>query len=182
MKTDINIILLGDPLLRLVSKPILENEFGTSDLKKLSEILFHMMSTKNGLGLAAPQLGISKRAVVFGMDCHPIKKHITSIPYTVLFNPSFEPITDAMEEDYEGCLSVGDLRGKVLRYKTIHYTGYDVEGTLIEREASNLHARVVQHEVDHLDGVIFIDKIQDYQTMGFHKELLNSGAYLKSSN
>ena len=175
MTKDYDVVLLGNPSLRLVSKPILEEEFGSSDLNQLSELLFHIMKLKNGLGLAAPQIGINKRALVFGMDNHPAQVHRPSIPYTVLFNPSFERLSNMMEDEYEGCLSVGDLRGKVSRYKDIVYLGYDVEGNLIEREVSSLHARVFQHEIDHLDGIIFLDKVTDHQSLGFHNELINNG-------
>ena len=176
MNTENEVILLGNPLLRMISKPILDEEFGTSDLNQLSELLFNVMKIKNGLGLAAPQLGINKRAIVFGMDTHPVKKNLPSIPYTILFNPTFEPASDAMQEEYEGCLSVGDLRGKVPRYTHILYRGYDVAGNLIERDVSDLHARAVQHEIDHLDGIIFIDKVKNYQSLGFHNELIKNGA------
>ncbi|EHL30531.1 peptide deformylase [Legionella drancourtii] len=176
MKRDFcDVVLLGNPTLRMVSKPIDDEEFGTLDLNQLSERLFHMMKIKNGLGLAAPQIGINKRAIVFGMDNHPVKKHLPPIPYTILFNPIFESTSDFIEEEYEGCLSVGDLRGKVPRHKNIIYRGYDVDGNLIEREASDLHARVVQHETDHLNGIIFLDKVTNHQSLGFHNELIKSG-------
>ena len=110
------------------------------------------------------------------MKQHPIYTELAPIPFTALFNPSFEPLSDVIEEGYEGCLSVGQLRGKVPRYKTIGYRGYDANGNLIEREVSDLHARVVQHEFDHLDGVIFLDKVTDHSSLGFHEELIRSGA------
>lgn len=177
LTTNNEIISLGNPLLRVVAKPFLENEFGTTEIKNLSSHLFSMLSQENGLGLAAPQIGISKRAIVFGLDKHPTKANILPIPYTALFNPHFEPLSDIVEDDYEGCLSVGSLRGVVSRYKSIYYRGYDVDGMLIEREASGLHARVVQHEIDHLDGIIFLDKIQNYSTVGFHTELVKAGVF-----
>ena len=171
------VIKLGNTLLRLVSEPISESEYGTEKLRLLSDELFRMMKLENGLGLAAPQVGINKRIVVFGMEQHPVHTALKSIPFTVLCNPSFEAVTDEIYEDYEGCLSVGALRGKVSRYKTIYYKGFDVEGRLIEREASDLHARVVQHETDHLDGVIFLDKVTNYNSLGFHDELVSNGAF-----
>ena len=134
-----------------------------------------MLEAENGLGLAAPQIGISKRALVFGMDKHPVHTQIPAIPFTILFNPSYEPISEECAEEYEGCLSVGTLRGKVSRYRHIRYRGYDVNGQLIEREVSDLHARVLQHEYDHLEGVIFLDKVTDMNSLGFHDELLRSG-------
>lgn len=174
------VIQLGNPVLRMVSEPIQANLFGTEELKKMEVLLFEILKQENGLGLAAPQIGINKRALVFGMEQHPVHKHIPAVPYTILFNPSFEPTSDIIEEQYEGCLSVGSLRGKVPRYKYIGYRGYDVEGNLIEREVSDLHARVLQHEFDHLEGVLFLDRITDHSSLGFHEELIRSGAF--SSN
>ncbi|RUR14023.1 peptide deformylase [Legionella septentrionalis] len=169
------IILLGNSLLRQKSEAISKEEFGTPELKQLEQELFEMMQAENGLGLAAPQIGISKRAIVFGMEKHPVHTHLPAIPFTVLFNPSYEPMSDECVEDYEGCLSVGTLRGKVSRFKHIRYRGYDVNGQLIEREVSDLHARVLQHEYDHLDGVIFLDKVTNVNSLGFHDELVRTG-------
>jgi peptide deformylase len=169
------IVRLGNPSLRQPSDPILDEEFGTPELKQLEATLFDMMQAENGLGLAAPQIGINKRAIVFGMEQHPVHTHLPSIPMTVLFNPSYEPLSDECVEDYEGCLSVGMLRGKVSRFKSIRYRGYDADGVLIEREVSDLHARVLQHESDHLDGVIFLDKVTDVNSLGFHDELIRFG-------
>ncbi|MCX7118213.1 MAG: peptide deformylase [Legionellales bacterium] len=169
------VIQLGNPLLRLVSEPIADEEFGSAFLKSLEKTLFEVLELESGLGLAAPQIGLNKRALVFGMTDHPIHTHLPSIPFTVLFNPSFVPTSDTMIEDYEGCLSVGRLRGKVPRYQSIHYRGFDAEGHLIEREASDLHARVLQHELDHLNGIIFLDKITNHGSLGFHDELVRSG-------
>lgn len=169
------IILLGNPLLRQKAETIREEEFGSEELKQLEKTLFEMMKAENGLGLAAPQIGISRRALVFGMEKNPVHTHFPEIPFTILFNPSYEPISEECVEDYEGCLSVGTLRGKVSRYKHIRYRGYDVNGQLIEREVSDLHARVLQHEYDHLEGVIFLDKVTDLNSLGFHDELVRSG-------
>ena len=169
------IIFLGNPLLRQIAEPIADDAFGTPELKQMEELLFEMLAAENGLGLAAPQIGISKRALVFGMDKHPVHTHLPAIPFTILFNPSFEPLSDECVEDYEGCLSVGTLRGKIPRYKHILYRGYDANGNLIEREAVDLHARVLQHEYDHLDGVIFLDKVTNVNSLGFHEELIRAG-------
>jgi peptide deformylase len=176
MKNEPEIILIGNPTLRKISEPIHQDEYGTSELHELSNLLFHIMKVQNGLGLAAPQIGINKRAIVFGMEQHPIHKQIPSIPFTILFNPTFTPITNNIQEKYEGCLSVGDLRGKVPRYTNIIYQGYDADGNLIEREALDLHARVIQHEIDHLDGIVFIDRVKDTLSFGFHNELIKYGA------
>ncbi|CAM4418356.1 MAG: Peptide deformylase [Legionella sp.] len=170
------VIQLGNPLLRMVSEPITDDLFSSEELKEMETILFKTLEEQQGLGLAAPQIAIRKRAIVFGMKQHPVYTDLPSIPFTALFNPSFEPLSDELEEAYEGCLSVGQLRGKVPRYKSIVYRGYDVNGNLIEREASDLHARVVQHEYDHLDGIIFLDRVTDHSSLGFHEELIQAGA------
>ncbi|KTC65685.1 polypeptide deformylase (plasmid) [Legionella adelaidensis] len=174
-----DILQIGNPILRKISTPIQTHEFGTEELKKLSDLLFKILIEHKGVGLASPQIGINKRAIVFGMKQHPIHKHLPSIPYTVLFNPSYTPISDTIIENYEGCFSVGELRGKVPRFKSICYRGYDFEGNFVEREVSDLHARVVQHEYDHLEGILFIDKIQNFASLGFKDELLKSGELLQ---
>jgi peptide deformylase len=172
------VIQLGNPLLRVISEPISSDSFGTAELNDIETLLFDILAREDGLGLAAPQIGINKRVMVFGLP----DQEAANIPYTILFNPSFEPLTDIMEEHYEACLSVRELRGKVPRYKSIGYRGYDAEGNLIEREVSDLHARVFQHELDHLNGVIFLDKVRDYSSLGFHDELIKSGAFPSSNN
>ncbi len=113
-----SIIFLGNPLLRLVSQEINKEEFGSLELKQLERDLFDTMIAEQGLGLAAPQMGINKRAIVFGLEK---MAHTPEIPYTILFNPSFETLSDEMVEDYEGCLSIGELRGKVKRHQFIRY-------------------------------------------------------------
>ena len=170
-----DVVMLGNPLLRQKAEPIYENEFGSSDLKELEQTLFHAMKAENGLGLAAPQVGISKRALVFGMDKRPVHSQRPSIPMTALFNPSYEPLSNECVTDYEGCISVGSLRCKVSRFQHILYRGYDANGQLIEREATDLHARVFQHEYDHLEGIIFLDRVSDVNSLGFHEELVRAG-------
>ncbi|STX50141.1 polypeptide deformylase [Legionella busanensis] len=170
------VIQLGNPLLRTTSEAIEDSMFGSEELKNLEDVLFNALKRENGLGLAAPQLGITKRALVFGMDKHPVYTQLPAIPFTVIFNPSFEPLSDVMEEAYEGCISVGQLRGKVPRYKHIGYRGYDAHGKLIEREVSDLHARVLQHELDHLNGIIFLDRVTNHNSLGFRQELIQCGA------
>jgi peptide deformylase len=170
MPDTINIVKIGNPLLRKKSIDIQDAEFGTLELKMLAEQLFKAMDAEKGIGLAAPQIGINKRAIVFGMN-----NNTFSIPYTVLFNPSFRPTSDEIIEDYEACLSVGLLHGKVPRFRSIYYQGYDIEGVLVQREASDLHARVVQHEIDHLDGIVFLDKVTNHESLGFYDELMAAG-------
>lgn len=173
--TQNKLIFLGNPKLRLKSQAILNDEFGSSGLEQLEKDLFEIMKLENGLGLAAPQIGINRRAIVFGMDKHPVHTNAPPIPFTVLFNPTYEPISDVCVEGYEGCLSIGNLRGKVSRYKSIRYQGYDSDGKLIQREVSDLHARVFQHEYDHLDGIVFLDRVTNHYSLGFHDELIQAG-------
>lgn len=172
---DCEIIKIGNPSLRLVSKKIEESEFGTNELAQLEARLFQMMEVEKGIGLAAPQIGCNKRAIVFGMNKHAHYSESDLIPYTALFNPSYYPLTSDTDEEYEGCLSVKGIRAKVSRYKKICYSGFSAKGDLIEMEASGLHARVVQHEVDHLNGIIFLDKVTNYHSLGFTEELLSAG-------
>lgn len=171
----IPIIQIGNPLLRIISSEVSQTELGTHELQILINSLFKIMENNRGIGIAAPQIGINKRIIVFGMKSHPVYTETPSIPYTVLINPIVTTMTAETEERYEGCLSVGNLRGKVSRFQKIYYKGLDLTGKLIEREVEGLHARVVQHESDHLDGILFTDKLSDTKSLGFHQELVSSG-------
>ena len=172
---DYKIVKLGNPSLRLVSASVNQNEFDSKELHTIIEKLFFVLKKEGGVGLAAPQIGINKRIIVIGMDKHPVYTQLDSIPYTAIINPTIKVLTDELEESYEGCMSVGTLRGKVSRPKRIHYSGFDISGNLIESEVEGLHARVVQHETDHLDGIVFLDKVSNHMSLGFHEELVASG-------
>ncbi len=172
---DYKIVKLGNPSLRLVSEPVTKDEFDSNELQTIVEKLFFVLKKEGGVGLAAPQIGINKRIIVIGMEKHPVYTQLDSIPDTVIINPTIKILTDELEESYEGCMSVGALRGKVSRPKRIHYSGFDISGNLIENEVEGLHARVVQHEIDHLDGIIFLDKVTNHISLGFHEELVASG-------
>lgn len=172
---DLEIIKLGNPSLRLISKKIENFEFGTKDIVQLEENLFKVMEMEKGIGLAAPQIGCNKRVIVFGMKKHAHYSESDKIPYTALFNPSYYPLTSDKEEAYEGCLSVRGIRAKVSRYKKIYYSGFSSAGDLIEEEASDLHARVIQHEIDHLNGIVFLDKVTNFNSLGFTEELIRAG-------
>ncbi len=139
-------------------------------LKLLIQDLIETMLDSDGVGLAAPQIGVLKRVVVFGVDKCERYPDVEPIPRTVLINPVISAIGDAMEEDWEGCLSVPGMRGRVSRYKTIKYTGYDETGDEISRIVEGFHARVVQHEVDHLDGIIYPLRITDLHNFGFSQD------------
>jgi peptide deformylase len=160
---------MGDPLLYQTAEPV--TQFGTPELDVLIADMFDTMAALNGAGLAAPQIGVSKRAVIFGFEANPRYPDAEPVPTTVLINPVIEPLGDDMEEGWEGCLSVPGLRGLVTRYANIRYTGYDQHGQPIDRTVSGFHARVVQHECDHLDGILYPMRLKDIRQMGFEEVL-----------
>jgi peptide deformylase len=129
------------------------------------------MAHLNGAGLAAPQIGVGLRVVIFGVRGNPRYPDVEEVPDTVLINPTLTPLSDEMEEGWEGCLSVPGMRGWVPRYARLKYAGYDQHGKRFVREVSGFHARVVQHEVDHLDGVLYPMRIRDFTRFGFNEAL-----------
>jgi peptide deformylase len=129
------------------------------------------MAHMNGAGLAAPQIGVGLRVVIFGVKSNPRYPDAEEVPDTVLINPVLEPMSDEVEEGWEGCLSVPGMRGVVPRWKRLRYWGYDEKGNRFSREAENFHARVVQHECDHLDGILYPMRIRDLAKFGFIEEL-----------
>jgi peptide deformylase len=139
--------------------------------RALLDDLFDTMHAERGAGLAAPQIGENVRVVVFGFDANPRYPEAPPVPRTVLVNPTIEPVGDALVEGWEGCLSVPGLRGVVPRHARIRYTGIDERGVRIDRVAEGFHARVVQHEVDHLDGVLYPMRIRDFSRFGFIEAL-----------
>jgi len=163
-----DILKMGNPDLLKVSEPV---DFDKDDLTKLIEDMKETMKANDGAGLAAPQIGVFKRLVIFGFDTNDRYPEADSVPFTVLINPIITPLSDEKENGWEGCLSVPGLRGVVPRYTHIKYEGYDAEGNKIEREVEDFHARVVQHECDHLDGILYPMKIEDYRYFGFHEEI-----------
>jgi peptide deformylase len=167
------VLRLGDPRLRQVSHPV--TSFGTPELHALITDLRDTMAARDGAGLAAPQIAVPLRVVIFGITHNPRYPEAPPIPQTVLINPEISPIGAERDVGWEGCLSVPGLRGKVSRWRTIHYCGFDAEGNPIERSVDGFHARVVQHECDHLDGVLFPDRLDDTRAFGFTEELEASG-------
>ena len=163
-----DILKMGNPHLLKVSEPV---DFEKDDLTSLIEDMKETMKANDGAGLAAPQIGVFKRLVIFGFDTNDRYPEADSVPFTVLINPTITPLSDEQENGWEGCLSVPGLRGVVPRYTHIKYEGYDAEGNKIEREVEDFHARVVQHECDHLDGILYPMKIEDYRYFGFHEEI-----------
>ena len=163
-----DILKMGNPDLLKVSEPV---DFEKDDITTLIEDMKETMKANDGAGLAAPQIGVFKRLVIFGFDTNDRYPEADSVPFTVLINPIITPLSDEKENGWEGCLSVPGLRGVVPRFTHIKYEGYDAKGNKIEREAEDFHARVVQHECDHLDGILYPMKIEDYRYFGFHEEI-----------
>ena len=163
------VLKMGDPL--LYRKADLVQEFNTPVLDALVSDMFDTMAAMNGAGLAAPQIGVSQRIVIFSVEANPRYPDVEPVPTTVLINPTLTPIGDEMEEGWEGCLSVPGLRGLVNRYQNLRYTGFDQHGKPIDRTVSGFHARVVQHECDHLDGILYPMRLSDIRMLGFEDAL-----------
>jgi peptide deformylase len=161
------ILKMGDPRLLRVAPSVPEAMFGGSDLDGLVADLFETMQAADGVGLAAPQVGVDLRLVVFGFEHSDRYPGESEVPRTVLLNPVITPLSKDMEEGWEGCLSVPGLRGVVSRHSLIHYQGRDANGDPIDRNARGFHARVVQHECDHLIGRLYPSRITDFSKFGF---------------
>jgi len=163
------VLKMGDPRLLEKARPV--ERFGTPELEALLADMRDTMAHLNGAGLAAPQIGVSLRVVIFGVHRNPRYPDVEEVPDTVLINPVLEPIGDEMEEDWEGCLSVPGMRGVVPRYRELRYMGFDEKGQPIDRIVDGFHARVVQHECDHLDGILYPMRIRDLSRFGFVEAL-----------
>jgi peptide deformylase len=159
------ILRMGDPRLLRVAPQV--TQFDTSELHTLVADMFETMHAAKGVGLAAPQIGIDLQLVVFGFASNQRYPDAPPVPETVLINPVLTPIGEAMEEGVEGCLSIPGLRGSVPRYARLHYEGVDQFGKRIAVDAEGFHARVVQHEVDHLLGILYPSRIRDFNRFGF---------------
>jgi peptide deformylase len=163
------VLKMGDPRLLAVAEPV--RELATPALENLLADMRDTMQDLNGAGLAAPQIGVGLRVVIFGMDYNPRYPEAAPVPYTVLINPQLTPLSDEMEDGWEGCLSVPGMRGVVPRFRNLRYTGVDAHGEPIDRSVNGFHARVVQHEVDHLDGILYPRRIRDLTQFGFIESL-----------
>jgi peptide deformylase len=164
------ILKMGDP--RLLQQALAVQDFDTPELHALLQDLFDTMHAANGAGLAAPQIGVNRQVVIFGTgEVNPRYPHAEPVPKTVLINPVITPLSDELTEDWEGCLSVPGLRGVVPRFEHIRYTGFDPLGAPIDRQASGFHARVVQHECDHLIGMLYPMRVRDFSRFGFTEVL-----------
>ncbi len=160
-----SVLRMGEPLLFAKAEPVAQ--FDTPELHTLIQDMHDTMAQMNGAGIAAPQIGMSLRVVIFGVGSNPRYPDAEQVPYTVLINPVLSPVGDAMDDGWEGCLSVPGMRGIVSRFTRLHYTGFDQYGQPIDRLVSGFHARVVQHECDHLDGILYPMRIQDLTNFGF---------------
>jgi peptide deformylase len=161
------VLRMGDPRLWQKSLPV-------TDFNALEDLLRDMRDTMahlNGAGLAAPQIGVQLRVVIFGVTSNPRYPDIEPVPDTVLVNPVLTPLSPEMEEGWEGCLSVPGMRGWVPRFTRLRYAGQDETGKLFQRDVEGFHARVVQHEVDHLDGILYPMRIRDFTRFGFNEAL-----------
>ena len=167
------ILRIGDPRLRQVSEPV--DEFDTPELHELIRDMFDTMAAAEGAGLAAPQIGVLKRIMIFGIESSSRYRDVETVPTTVLINPEFEVLNEARQGFWEGCLSVPGMRGYVERPAGILYRGFDQHGELVERSADGFHAIVFQHEYDHLDGILYPDRLEDTRKFGFVDELAAAG-------
>ena len=167
------VLRMGDPFLLQRASEVVD--FDSPELKKLINDMLDTMKAEDGVGLAAPQIGVDQRIVVFGFEDNPRYSDALSVPKTVLINPVITPLTAEMNDNWEGCLSVPGMRGIVPRYTSIEYKGFDETGNVIEVTAHDFHARVVQHECDHLDGILYPQRIRDFSNFGFIDELIASG-------
>jgi peptide deformylase len=163
------VLKMGDPRLLAVSEPVLE--FGTPELHALLADMQDTMRDLHGAGLAAPQIGVGLRVVIFGFENNARYPDANAVPFTVLINPVLTPTSHVEDEGWEGCLSIPGMRGLVPRYRELRYTGFDAAGLPLDRTVQDFHARVVQHEVDHLDGILYPRRIRDLTQFGFNEAL-----------
>ena len=163
------ILRMGNPILLKEAEKV--KKFDTPEIHELIKDMIETMKDAQGAGLAAPQVGESIQLVIFGVDKNERYPEAEEVPFTVLINPVITPLTQEKEDDWEGCLSVPGMRGVVPRYKTINYKGFDQYGNEINRNAEGFHARVVQHECDHLFGILYPSRIENMKLFGFHDEI-----------
>ena len=161
----------GNPILRLQAEPVDASEFGTPELKQLVQDMFNIMEEQGAVGVAAPQIGISKQVIVFGTAYSRRPNLEVNIPNAALINPTLTILSEEQESGYEGCLNSGELRGPVPRATAVEYSGFDVEGNPVTKHATGFEARVVQHEIDHLKGILFFDRITDKAELTTSTEL-----------
>jgi len=168
----LKIARLGHPVLRRLADPIPPEGIGAPQVQQLIDDLIETMVEHDGAGLAAPQVHVSQQVVVFEVQANPRYPDAPSIPRTVLINPTLTPLTTDIEEDWEGCLSVPDLRGRVPRYPAVRIQAWDRHGQRLEYDVTGFHARVAQHECDHLQGTVYLDRMRSMQSLSFVREFL----------
>lgn len=159
------VLKMGDPRLLSPARPV--EDFASPELARLIVDMHDTMRALNGAGLAAPQIGVGLQVVIFEVDANPRYPDVETVPFTVLINPLLTPLSELMEEGWEGCLSVPGMRGLVPRHFDLRYQGFDAAGQPIDRSVNDFHARVVQHEVDHLNGILYPMRIRDLRNFGF---------------
>jgi peptide deformylase len=162
------VLKMGEPLLREVAAPVVRFD---AELAALVADMDETMRALHGAGIAAPQVGVSARVVIFELQENPRYPHIAPVPYTVLVNPALTVLGEEQDEGWEGCLSVPGMRGLVPRFRRLRYQGFDAQGAPVDRTVEGFHARVVQHEVDHLDGILFPQRVADLRNFGFEDAL-----------
>ncbi|PCI09306.1 MAG: peptide deformylase [Gammaproteobacteria bacterium] len=167
-----SILRLGDPRLLDMATDVID--FNAPELDTLIKDLFDTMAAADGAGLAAPQIGVGQRVVIFGFDDNARYPDENAVPKTILINPKIIPLSDESDDAWEGCLSVPGMRGMVTRHTHIRYTGFDATGNSLDVIANGFHARVVQHECDHLDGILYTQRLSDPKKFGFTEELFES--------
>ncbi|MDE2155273.1 MAG: peptide deformylase [Xanthomonadaceae bacterium] len=165
------ILKMGDPRLLRIAPPVPDAMLGSAELDALIADMFETMHAADGVGLAAPQIGVDLQLVIFGFDSSERYPEAPAVPRTILLNPLITPLSQDLEEGWEGCLSVPGLRGAVSRYSMIRYQGVDPRGEPVDRHADGFHARVVQHECDHLIGRLYPSRITDFGKFGYTEVL-----------
>lgn len=166
------VLKMGDPELYHTCE--LVQEFNTPELSSIIADMLDTMAEYNGVGLAAPQIGINKRIVIFGLEANSRYPDVEPVPETILINPVITPVGEAQNEAWEGCLSIPGMRGLVTRYTSVEYSAYTPSGDEIKRSVNGFHARVVQHECDHLDGILYPQRIRDIRQFGYEDVLFPS--------
>lgn len=163
------VLRMGHPLLKKIAKPV--TKFDTNELDELINDMLDTMVALNGAGLAAPQIGVSQRVVIFGIKNNPRYPDVDAIANTVLINPNITLLGNEVESAWEGCLSLPGMRGLVPRNTKIHYSGYDQKGQKFDKTVNDFHARVILHEVDHLEGILYPQRIKDFKDFGYEDQL-----------
>ena len=161
---------LGHPILRQQAEPVSPEAVPAPDIQRLIDDMFETMADHDGAGLAAPQVHVSRRIVIYGVEANPRYPDAEAVPTTVLINPKLTPLGQEQEEDWEGCLSVPNLRGKVSRFTRVRVEAWGRDGKRLRFSADGFHARVVQHECDHLDGKVYLDRMRSMETLSFLPE------------